>query len=353
MWVNSEIPGGLQGGSPPAKFPDIDEEQKSSTIIPLTDSSRALPSEPYSVDGVPVNIEVLSNSETWVYVGEKLIPLLPLLALYLAPQYLDNSEIETLPPCTTCVIESVRIPANLPLLNGKLRFSVPTAKPMELLDILQTFRKFECRDPRDKVYGLAGLSYSYHQKLMIGYSKSVSEIYKDVARLIIETTDRLEIICAGEKTKCHCPSGSHQGLSTRPIWVPNWSCIREGTGLRPGLLRDRTADHLLQWNASGNMLIDAQFSEDGNVLNCRGIHLATITDVVHPVENNGPLDFRSILESFYAADSINSFNQVALLTALKKTLLKTGYIDELTSQNLLVPTSIKICDISLAQTSPL
>ncbi|KAF7905706.1 hypothetical protein EAE99_012007 [Botrytis elliptica] len=297
--------------------------------------------------------EVLSNSETWVYIGEELIPLLPLLAISLALQYLDNSEIETLPPYTTHVIESVRIPANLPLLDGKLHFSDPTAKPMELLDILQTFRKFECRDPRDKVFGLAGLSNPYHKKLMIDYSKSVSEIYKDVARLIIETTDRLEIICADEKTKCHCPSGSHQDLSSIPTWVPNWSCIGEGTGLRPGLLRGRTADHLFQWNASGNMLMDAHISEDGNVLNCGGIHLATITDVVHPVDDNGPLDFRSILQSFYAAYDINSSNRVALFTALRKTLLETGYIGELVSQHLPVPTFLRICNIFLAQTSPL
>ncbi|KAF7919385.1 uncharacterized protein EAE97_011717 [Botrytis byssoidea] len=284
-----------------------DEDHPNGELIAkgLSDSSRALSSEPNTVDGVPVNIvwpniphyegqkelaaiidsfgndhwsttqsllrshksklitilqnpqlgecwealeeihkspywnrlwivqEVLINSETWVYVGEELIPL----ALGQALQYLDNSEIETLPPYTTYVIESVRIPANLPLLDGKLHFSDPIAKHMELLDIHQTFRKFECRDPRDKVYGIAGLSYSYHQKLMIDYSKSVSEMYKDVARLITETIDRLEIICAGEKTKCHCPSGSYQGLSTIATWVPNWSCIREGTGLCPGHLR--------------------------------------------------------------------------------------------------------------------
>ncbi|KAF7944000.1 hypothetical protein EAE96_010411 [Botrytis aclada] len=297
--------------------------------------------------------EVLSNHETWVYVGKQLIPLLPLLAISLALQYLDNSEIEILPPYTAYVIESVRNPANLPLLDGKLHFSDPSAEPMELLDILQTFCKFKCSDPRDKVYGLAGLSNPYRQKLTVDYSKSVSEIYKDVARLIIETTHRLEIICADEKTKCHCPSGSHQDSSSLPTWVPNWSCIRDGTGLRPGLLRGRTADHLLQWNASGNMLIDAHISEDGNVLNCRGVQLATITDVVHPVDDNGPLDFHSILKSFYAAHNINSSNQVALLTALRKTLLKTGYIDELVSQHLPVPTFIKTCHMFLAQTSPL
>ncbi|TGO40116.1 hypothetical protein BHYA_0042g00510 [Botrytis hyacinthi] len=138
-----------------------------------------------------------------------------------------------------------------------------------------------------------------------------------------------------------------------PTWVPNWSCIREGTGLRPGLLRGRTADHLFQWNASGNMLIGAHISKDGNVLNCKGVHLATITDVVHPVDDNGPLNLRSILKSFYAAYNINSFNQVALFTALRKTLLKTGYIDELVSQHVPVPTFIKICNIFLARTSTL
>ncbi|KAM0125845.1 hypothetical protein ACHAO1_010422 [Botrytis cinerea] len=296
--------------------------------------------------------EVLSNSETWVYVGDELIPLLPLLAISLALQYLDNSDIETLPPYTTHIVESVQIPINLPLLDGKLHFSDPTAKPMELLDILQTFRKFECRDPRDKVYGLAGLSNSYHQKLTIDYSKSVSETYKDVARLIIETTHRLEIICADEKTECNCPSGSHQNISSLPTWVPNWSCVREGAGPHPGLLRGRTADHLFQWNASEHMLIDAYISKDGNVLNCRGIHLATITHIIHPVDDHGPLDFHNIIELLHTTFGINSSNQVALFSALRKTLLKTGYIGELVSQHLPVPTFLKICHMFFAQTSP-
>ncbi|ESZ95614.1 hypothetical protein SBOR_4010 [Sclerotinia borealis F-4128] len=134
------------------------------------------------------------------------------------------------------IVESVRIPPNLPLLDGKLQFSDPAAKPMELLDLLQTFRKFECRDPRDKVYGLVGLSTQYQKQLAIDYSKDVSEIHKDVARLIIETTQRLENICTDEKAAFDCRQGLQEKPSSLPIWIPNWSCIREGTALCPGLL---------------------------------------------------------------------------------------------------------------------
>lgn len=290
--------------------------------------------------------EVLSNSETWVYIGEELIQLLPLLSMGLALQYLDDSEIQSFPPYTRSIVESVKIPLNLPLLDGKLQFSGPAAKPMELLDLLQTFRKFECRDPRDKVYALAGLSTQYQKELVIDYSKDVTEIYKDVARLIVETTQRLEIICTDEKTTCNCPQGSHQKPSSLPTWVPNWSCIREGVGVRPGLLRGRTWDQFHQWNASGDMSIDAHISDDGSVLKCKGILLGTITHIVRPEADNGPRDFHNILRLLRTTHSLDDSNQIALYTALRETLLKTGYIDESVSRELPLPSFLRICELS-------
>ncbi|KAB8293882.1 hypothetical protein EYC80_009361 [Monilinia laxa] len=223
--------------------------------------------------------EVLSNSETWVYIGKELIQLLPLLTIGLALQYLEDREIEILPPYTKSIVESVRIPPNLPLLDGKLHFSDPEAKPMELLELLQTFRKFECRDPRDKVYALAGLSAPHSKELVIDYSKELSQVHRDAARLIIETTQRLEIICTHEKSGCNCPQGSHDKPSSIPTWVPNWSCIQEGTALRPGLLRGPTAYQLDRWNASGDTSANAHISDDGSVLKCKGILLGTITQI--------------------------------------------------------------------------
>ena len=88
------------------------------------------------------------------------------------------------------------------------------------------------------------------------------------------------------------------------------------------------------------------------MLNCRGIHLATITHIMHPVDDHGPLDFHNILELLHTTFGINSSNQVALFSALRKTLLKTGYIGELVSQHLPVPTFLKICHMFFAQTSP-
>ncbi|RAL62556.1 hypothetical protein DID88_004406 [Monilinia fructigena] len=237
--------------------------------------------------------EVLSNSETWVYVGKELVQLLPLLTMGLALQYLEDCEIEILPSYTKSIVESVRIPPNLPLLDGKLHFSDPEAKPMELLELLQTFRKFECRDPRDKVYALAGLSSPHSKKLVIDYSKELSQ---------------------------------------------------EGTALRPGLLRGPTAYQLDRWNASGDTSANAHISGNGSVLKCKGVLLGTITHIVRPVTDYGPQDFHNILQLICnsTTQDIDSLNQGALFIALRETLLKTAYIDEPVSRDLPPPTFLKI-----------
>lgn len=295
--------------------------------------------------------EVLSNSETWVYIGEELIQLLPLLAMGLALQYLDDNEIETLPSYTKSIIESIGIPLNLPLLDAKLHFSNPEARPIEFLLLLQPFRAFECQDPRDKVYGLVGLSTQYEQTLAVDYSKEVSEIHKDVARLIIDTTQRLEIICTDERTGCDCLQVSHDQSSSLPTWVPNWSCIRdlEGTALRPGLLRGRTADQLHRWNACRNSAAQAHISDDGNVLKCKGIYLGNITNIVRPVVENGPQDFYNILQMLCTTHEIYKSNQTALFKALRETLLKTGYIDDPVSRDLSDSIFLKICQLFLSR----
>lgn len=55
--------------------------------------------------------EVLSNRETWVYFGKQICPLLPLLSLGLAIQYLDDNEIALLPQFSKALVERVSIPA--------------------------------------------------------------------------------------------------------------------------------------------------------------------------------------------------------------------------------------------------
>ncbi|KAJ8062901.1 hypothetical protein OCU04_008151 [Sclerotinia nivalis] len=79
-------------------------------------------------------------------------------------------------------------------------------------------------------YRLAGLSTQYQNKLAIDYSKDTPEVYKDVARSVIVTTQRLEITCTDEKTECECQQGSHKKSFSLPTWVSNWPACRQAPG---------------------------------------------------------------------------------------------------------------------------
>lgn len=66
-----------------------------------------------------------------------------------------------------------------------------------LLNILEEFRHFECTDPRDRIYALLGLP-SIDRSMRLpkpDYSKSVSEVYCETVKAIIQHTADLSILC--------------------------------------------------------------------------------------------------------------------------------------------------------------
>ncbi|KAF2757367.1 hypothetical protein EJ05DRAFT_511186 [Pseudovirgaria hyperparasitica] len=89
-----------------------------------------------------------------------------------------------------------------------------------LLYLLSAFSPMDSTDPRDKVYGLLGLSQEDRPgtpnptRVVPDYTRPVVDIYTDVARSLIQRTHTLDILsaCLG--------SGSVSGL---PSWVPDWT----------------------------------------------------------------------------------------------------------------------------------
>jgi hypothetical protein len=89
------------------------------------------------------------------------------------------------------------------------------AKYSTLLRLLQIHRNREATDPKDKVYGIIGLSsdFSSGTYLEPNYEFSIGEVYASVVRAHIEKYDNLDIL-------------GHCGFSGRdpdlPSWVPDW-----------------------------------------------------------------------------------------------------------------------------------
>ena len=104
-----------------------------------------------------------------------------------------------------------------------------------LLDFLMVGRAFDATDPRDKVYsvlGIARIPMTDRRKdertssgqnnesrnvpaMEIDYSKSVSEVYQDVVKYLINRDQNLDILCIlsthRDENSCDLPS-----------WVPDW-----------------------------------------------------------------------------------------------------------------------------------
>jgi hypothetical protein len=93
------------------------------------------------------------------------------------------------------------------------------------LHLLTRYRRNLCSDPRDKVYGFLGVLPA---RLKVDYSISAAELYEHIARLIIESSKRLDLLqwCVqSDEDDCDVPDG-------RPSWAPDWSIDLKSPNLR-------------------------------------------------------------------------------------------------------------------------
>lgn len=104
--------------------------------------------------------------------------------------------------------------------NSTSYISLQPRYEKSLLQQLHDTRVSRATDPRDKVYGLAGLLLP-EEKLDLepDYNKTVAEIYAEVAVIIIQRESSLRILSATQPIYGkQCPE--YQGISDS--WVPNW-----------------------------------------------------------------------------------------------------------------------------------
>ena len=89
---------------------------------------------------------------------------------------------------------------------------------MSLLNALLAVRSANCSDPRDKVYGVLGMAEDTDPEVVravkVDYNIGVEDLYKQVAKIIIDKTRSLQIL------RCCFPSKANSRL---PTWVPDWN----------------------------------------------------------------------------------------------------------------------------------
>ncbi|KAE8158916.1 heterokaryon incompatibility protein-domain-containing protein [Aspergillus tamarii] len=146
----------------------------------------------------------------------------------------------------------------------------------------------EATEPKDKVFAILGLVGSQHQNTMsrADYSKTMEQVYREVAVHIITVEKSLDLLLAASGT---------DGPADLPTWVPDWR--REGNEQRPALFvngarmqyyysgsTDSVVLNGHGYTASGNMEPFSKFSDDLTKLHVRGILLGSV-EVTGPTTN--------------------------------------------------------------------
>jgi hypothetical protein len=166
-------------------------------------------------------------------------------------------------------------PSIMPKL-GAARYSTQTP----LLNLLIEHRDKISSDPRDKLVALIGMSNlntSSKDGTVIDYSRSVSEVYKKLVQVVVEETNKLDIICCGSNVSSNQGRVEEAGpvKVNLPSWAPNWS---PNDNVRP-------FSHNSKHKAAGGKLAEAHFSEDLSVLKVRGFCVGSVNFL------GGPADF--------------------------------------------------------------
>lgn len=96
--------------------------------------------------------------------------------------------------------------------------------PQDLLKLLLYHSNRSATDPRDKIYALLGLLCE-PPNLKVDYCSSVAQVYTDVARCIMGSSGKLDVLTAIERRSS--AFRNHKRQQTRPhnlpTWVPDWS----------------------------------------------------------------------------------------------------------------------------------
>ncbi|KAI2777377.1 HET-domain-containing protein [Daldinia loculata] len=134
-----------------------------------------------------------------------------------------------------------------------------------ILHTLVRCRTYDAEKKHDKVYsflGLANCRSPDHPELYPNYNESVTKLYTNVAKYILEISKDLHVLA-------HAEGEDFKKIEGLPTWVPDWS-VREDLGLRiTGYTR---------YNAAGTLPCFKKI-QDGNKLVLRGFELDTITRI--------------------------------------------------------------------------
>ncbi|KAK0118338.1 hypothetical protein ONS95_012628 [Cadophora gregata] len=124
-----------------------------------------------------------------------------------------------------------------------------------LVDVLSRFRKTLATDPRDKVFGLLGLTTD-DLGIIADYSIGVQAVFADVAAKLINHDQNLDLICQSQWHNF----GSSERRQDLPSWIPDFTWRGKGEFLfaQRGIFRAGRANCTvpIEVDASGNLSLN-------------------------------------------------------------------------------------------------
>ncbi|EXF72947.1 hypothetical protein CFIO01_04653 [Colletotrichum fioriniae PJ7] len=116
---------------------------------------------------------------------------------------------------------------------------------LHFLELASTFRYRDATNPKDKIYGVLGLTNSF-TKDIIDYDATVADVYARAAISLIEKDGNLDVLSHvlpspsdSYRDRKHRHGLTHHLPPALPSWVPDWSDNRPGEYWRLRLLHER------------------------------------------------------------------------------------------------------------------
>ncbi|PKS13395.1 hypothetical protein jhhlp_000166 [Lomentospora prolificans] len=192
-----------------------------------------------------------------------------------------------------------------PLMLIQTRDDYQNGVKRDLLSVMYRHRLFEATDPRDKIYGVAGMAGCSYSKIImsqVDYTIDPFVLYRQVATELLKRGSDLSVLSLPRGLdKVHPPE--------LPTWTPDWRVIRQSPVVG---LKNQDDLYEVRYKASGDSQPAVQFDETGLLLGLECCWVDVVEAVGSPmVVDDIPHGYPGILRLPKVAYMLDEWREVA------------------------------------------
>ncbi|KAE8445966.1 hypothetical protein EG329_012605 [Mollisiaceae sp. DMI_Dod_QoI] len=166
----------------------------------------------------------------------------------------------------------------------EIRRRDPSSTLPDLYTTLTAFSPKRATDPRDRIFALVSLTTARDDpRFTIDYSASLRQVYIDVAKYILASSKKLDVICS-------MPRGYNE--LNLPSWVSDWAVSESKFGDALGAMMQGRGD---PFGSAGSSTAEVELKHNDEVLVADGFVLGRIQVVGRKGSLESPSDFRAAM----------------------------------------------------------